>query len=121
MLLVLGVCVLLDALRRSVVGSAPEGTVMIGVASLSLAVNATVLYLLTKYRTQGVHLRAVWIFTRADVIANLGVMLSSLIIQLTGFRVSDLIVGAAIGLYVIKEAFEILRKAREAGEQAARL
>ena len=48
-------------------------------------------------------------------------ILSGLIIQLTGFRVSDLIVGAAIGLYVIKEAFEILRKAREAGVQAARL
>jgi hypothetical protein len=39
-------------------GSAPESHVMVGVASISLLVNATVLYLLGRYRDQGVHLRA---------------------------------------------------------------
>jgi Co/Zn/Cd efflux system component len=93
---------------------------MIGVASISLVVNATVLYLLGKYRDQGVHLRATWIFTRVDVIANLAVILSGLIILVTSFRFADLIVGAAIGSYVIKEALEILREAREAGKRPQR-
>lgn len=43
------------------------------------------------------------------------VILSGLAILLTGFRFIDLIVGAAIGLYVIKEAIEILREVRNAG------
>jgi Co/Zn/Cd efflux system component len=110
-LLTRGIGVLLDSIRRSVFGSAPESRVMIGVASISLLVNATVLYLLGGYRDQGVHLRATWIFTRVDVIANLAVILSGLTILLTGFRFVDLIVGTAIGLYVIKEGLEIIGEA----------
>jgi Co/Zn/Cd efflux system component len=116
-LLTLGIGVLLDSVRRGVFGSVPESHVMMGVASISLLVNATVLYLLGTYRDQGVHLRATWIFTRVDVIANLAVILSGLTILITGFRFVDLIVGAAIGLYVIKEGFEIIGEAREAGER----
>lgn len=116
-LLTLGIGVLLDSVRRGVFGSTPESRIMMGVASISLLVNATVLYFLGRYRNQGVHLRATWIFTRVDVIANLAVILSGLTILLTGFRYVDLIVGAAIGLYVIKEGLEIVGDARVAGEK----
>jgi len=57
-LLTLGIGVLLDSARRGVFGSAPEIRIMMGIASISLLVNATVLYLLGKYRDQGVYLRA---------------------------------------------------------------
>lgn len=117
-LMALGIGVLLDAVRRGILGSSPHSGIMMGVASISLVVNSTVLYLLGRYRDREVHLRATWIFTRVDVIANLAVILSGLAILLAGFRFIDLIVGAAIGLYVIKEALEILREAREAGAVA---
>jgi Co/Zn/Cd efflux system component len=119
-LLTLCISVLVDAIRRGVFGSAPESRIMIGVASISLLVNATVLYLLGTCRDQGLHLRATWIFTRVDVITNLAVILSGLTILLTGFCLVDLIVGATIGLYVIKEGLEIIGEAREAGERAQR-
>jgi Co/Zn/Cd efflux system component len=114
LLLLLGVLVLLDVGRRALFGSEPESLVMMAVASLSLIVNATVLRMLGRYREGEVHLRATWIFTRVDVIANIGVMLSGLVLLLTGSRFPDLIVGSAIGVYVVKEAFEILSEAREA-------
>ncbi len=117
-LLTLGIGVLLDSVRRGVFGSAPESHVMMSVASVSLLVNATVLYLLGTYRKQGVHLRATWIFTKVDVVANVAVILSGLIIWITRFRFIDLVVGAGIGLYVVKEAIEIIGEAREAGEKA---
>ena len=117
-LLVLGIGVLIDTVRRAVFGSAPESHVIMAIASVSLVVNATVLYILGAYRGAGVHLRATWIFTKVDVIANLAVIFSGVIIWLTRFRFIDLIVGAAIGLYVIKESFDILGQAREAGEKA---
>ena len=75
--------------------------------------------MLGKVRGEGVHLSASWIFTRADVIANIGVILSGLIVALSGFRYVDLIAGAAIGLYVMKEALEILGAAKEARAKAA--
>ena len=117
-LLTLGIGVLLDSVRRGIFGSAPESHVIMGVATISLLVNATVLYLLGAYREQGVHFRATWIFTKVDVIANVAVILSGAVIWLTGFRFVDLIVGAAIGAYVIKEGFEILSEAKKAGEEA---
>jgi hypothetical protein len=49
-LLVLGLGVLLDVARRALFGSAPESLVMIGVACVSLAVNATVLRTLGRFR-----------------------------------------------------------------------
>jgi cation diffusion facilitator family transporter len=113
-LLVLGLGVLIEVVRRVLFGSAPESLIMIGVACVSLAVNATVLHMLGRFREGEVHLRATWIFTRVDVIANIGVIASGLLVSLTGSRYPDLVVGTAIGVYVIKEAFEILGEAREA-------
>lgn len=114
LLLVLGIGVLIDVIRRGFVGSEPVSVAMIGVACLSLAVNATILILLGRFRHGEVHLRATWLFTRVDVIANLGVIVSGVMVGLTQSRYPDLIVGGAISLYVVKESLEILREAREA-------
>lgn len=117
LLLVLGFGVLLDAIRRGVFGSSPEALLMIGIATVSLCVNSVVLYLLSKQQERKeVHLRASFIFTRADVIANLSVISSGIALSLTHFRYIDLIVGAAIGVYVMREAWEILSEAKEARE-----
>lgn len=112
-LLLLGVGVLFEIARRAFTGETPDGLLMLTVATISLAVNATVLRMLAKFRKGDVHLRATWIFTRADVIANLALIVSGAVVLWTGFRAIDLIVGAGIGCYVIKESFEILGDARK--------
>jgi cation diffusion facilitator family transporter len=117
-LLLLGLGLLVEVGRRALHGSEPVGGWMIGVALLSLVVNMTVLRMLTPLRTGDVHLRASWIFTRADVVANIGVVISGVIVALTNSRYPDLIIGTAIGLYVVREAFEILSEAREAKRTA---
>jgi Co/Zn/Cd efflux system component len=118
LLVLLGVMVLLDVGRRALLGSEPESAIMMAVAFVSLLVNASVLRMLGRYREGEVHLRATWIFTRVDVIANIGVILSGLLVLLIGSRFPDLIVGGAIGVYVMKEALEILGEAREARRAA---
>jgi cation diffusion facilitator family transporter len=118
LLLLLGVGVLVDVVRRLVSGEPPEGSWMIVVATVALIVNATVLRLLSKQRQDEVHIRATWIFTRVDVVANAAVIGSGVAVLLTGIRYFDLAVGAAIGLYVAKEALEILSEAREARSAA---
>ena len=119
LLLLLGIGVLVEVGRRAIYGSAPDATPMMATAVLALVVNATVLILLRPSRHGEVHIRAAWIFTRADVVANLGVIVSGVLVAATGVRYPDLVVGAAIGVYVIKEAVEILREAREAESRAA--
>lgn len=114
LLLILGIGIALDVIRRGMYGSEPLGPVMMAFSLASLAVNVTVLRMLDKFRHGEVHLRATWIFTRVDVIANVTVFASGLLVWLTGWRAADLLVGFLIGLYVAKEAIEILR---DAGQQ----
>lgn len=115
LLLLLGLAVVLDVARRAWMGSDPESGIMFVTALLSLAVNVTVIRMLTRFRRGEVHMRAAWLFTRADVVANLGVVMSALLVRATGSRYPDLAVGLAIGIYVIREAREILGSARRAG------
>ena len=111
-LAILGATVVVDAIRRTFGESEPDGWIMLPIATLSLIVNAAVLRLLHPFRKGEVHIRATWIFTRADVIANLGVIVAALVVLATGTRWPDLAIGVAIGLYVLREAIEILRDAR---------
>lgn len=111
-LLLLGVIVLVEVVRRLIYGAEPLSLWMIGTALLSLAVNLTVLRMLAPMKSGEVHLRATWLFTRADVVANLGVILAGLLILWSGTPYPDFVIGTLIGLYVIKEAVEILRDAR---------
>lgn len=111
-LLVLGLGVLFEVGRRLIYGAEPLSEWMIGTAILSLVVNLTVLRLLAPMRSGEVHLRATWLFTRADVVANLGVIFAGLLILWLGVPYPDYVIGTLIGLYVVKEAVEILRDAR---------
>jgi cation diffusion facilitator family transporter len=110
-LLVLGVGVLVEAGRRAIYGSEPASAVMVAVAVMALMVNVSVLRLLHPFRAGEIHLRATWMFTRADVVANLGVIVSSALVYITGSHYPDIVVGGAIGAYVVHEAVEILREA----------
>lgn len=113
LLLILGIGVMLEVIRRAWQGSEPESIMIMATAAISLLVNVTVIRLLARHRRGEVHLRAAWIFTRADVVANVAVVLSALVVWVSGSRFPDLIVGFAIAVYVIREALEILREARQ--------
>ena len=109
MLILLGIVVIGEVIRHLMIGAEPQGILMIGFALISLVVNGSVLIMLRSYRdTEKIHLKATWKDTRADVLVNLSVLISGAAIVLTGYSVIDLIIGLAIGLYVIKEGFEIL-------------
>jgi Co/Zn/Cd efflux system component len=114
LLCMLGLSVMGDAVRRAVAGGVPIGIWMLVVATLSLAVNSTVLRMLAPYRSAEVHLRATWLFTRADVIANIGVIVAALLVLTMKSRLPDLVIALAIGAYVLKEALEILVSASRA-------
>lgn len=110
LLSLLGVGILFEVGHRFWLGSSPEGSVMISVATLSLIVNTIVLMLLRRFKEGEIHLRVTWIFTRADIIVNLGVIFSGILVMLTKSHYPDLIVGFTIGLYVIRESIEIFKE-----------
>ncbi len=111
-LLVLGIGVLIEVGRRMIYGAEPLSEWMIATAMLSLVVNLAVMRMLAPMKSGEVHLRATWLFTRADVVANLGVIVAGILILWLNTPYPDFIIGVLIGLYVIKEAIEILRDAK---------
>jgi Co/Zn/Cd efflux system component len=54
-------------------------------------------------------MRASWIFSTNDVIANAGVILAGFLVAWTGSRLPDLIVGCMIAVVVFSGALRILR------------
>jgi cation diffusion facilitator family transporter len=116
-LLVLGIGVLVEVGRRVLQGAEPLSGWMIGTALLSLVVNVTVLRMLSPLKSGEVHLRATWLFTSADVVDNIGVILAGVLVWWLANPYPDYVIGTLIGLYVIKEAIEILRDARRASTQ----
>lgn len=108
----LGLLVLIDILRRLVVGSEPVSTLMMGMGLIALIANITCLTLISKHREGEVHMRASWIFSKNDVIANLGVILAGGLVAWTGSRLPDLAVGLLVALIVIRGGVLILQDAK---------
>lgn len=108
LLIALGLGVVAEVVEHWLHGSEPLGLAIIGFSLLSLVVNGYVLALLSRYRhANEVQLRAAWRDTRADVLVNVGVLLSGVAIALTGYRYIDLAVGFVISAFVIHEGVEI--------------
>ncbi|MCB9746750.1 MAG: cation transporter [Alphaproteobacteria bacterium] len=105
----LAVAALGEVARRAVVGSEPAEVVMIGVASVALVANLGCVALLARHRDGGVHLKASWIFSTNDVLANLGVVAAGALVLATGSAIPDLIIGGVVGLLVLSGAVRILR------------
>ena len=99
----------IEIVRRFVIGSDPESTLMIVMASVALAANATCLWLVSRHRHDGAHMKASTIFSTNDVIANLGVVAAGILVALTGSPYPDLVIGAAIVVVVLLGARRILR------------
>lgn len=107
--LLLALGALAEVVRRGVSGSAPVEAIMIAVALLALAANLTCVALLARHRQGGVHLKASWIFTANDALANLGVIVAGVLVAVSGAAWPDLVVGTIVALLVLWGAVRILR------------
>ncbi|BAU44907.1 cation transporter [Leptolyngbya sp. O-77] len=105
----LALLVLADVVRRFVLGSDPEPTWMVGIGLLALAANVACLLLIAKHRQGEVHMRASWIFSKNDVIANLGVIAAGFLVSMTGSRLPDLVIGLIVAAIVLRGGIAILR------------
>jgi len=116
--IILGLGVLFEVFRRLLFGSEPQSTLIIIVGAIAMLANIICLVLISKHRDGGVHMRASWIFSTNDVIANLGVIVSGVLVAAIGSRYPDLVVGAVISIIVIRGGFKILKDAKETQESA---
>lgn len=116
--MLLGFGVIIEVVRRFIFGSEPISTVMIVISLFALAANIVCLVLLNKHKQGEVHMRATWIFSKNDVIANLGVITAGLLVAYFDSAIPDLIIGAIISVVVLYGSYQIFSEAIKARRHA---
>ena len=111
--LALGLLILFDIARRATFGSGPESMLMMGMGGVALIANVICLAIIRKQKNGEVHMRASWIFSANDVIANIGVILAGVMVYLFDTRLPDLVIGFIVSIVVLRGAVLILKDARQ--------
>lgn len=102
--------VLFDVVRRFVSGGAPQPGWMIAVGLVALVANLCCFALIDKHREGGVHMRASWIFSRNDAIANISVIIAGILVTLFHSRWPDLVIGLGLSLLVLWGGVQIMKE-----------
>ncbi|WP_334029837.1 cation transporter [Alteromonas sp. P256] len=111
--LALGLLILFDIARRATFGSGPESMLMMGMGGVALIANVICLAIIRKQKNGEVHMRASWIFSANDFIANIGVILAGVMVYLFDTRWPDLVIGFIVSIVVLRGAVLILKDARQ--------
>ncbi|MDZ3799186.1 MAG: cation transporter [Xanthomonadales bacterium] len=104
-----GIGVLLEVIRRAWLGAEPLAPVMAWAAGLALVGNLVCFRLLTRFRSDDMNMRSVWLCSRNDLINNSGVLVAAGLVALTGSRWPDLVVGAGVAVLFLWTACSVLR------------
>lgn len=111
--LLLGIGLFGQVLDHVIHGSATVASAMMGVSLLALAANLTCMFLIAGHRHGGAHMKASYIFTANDALANVGVIVAGLLVAWLGQAWPDWLIGSLIGAVVVGAAVRILRLGRE--------
>lgn len=106
--IVLALGVLMEVVRRFMYGSEPESMLMMGIGLVALVANVSCLLMIYGHREGGAHMKASWIFSANDVLANIGVIAAGALVAWTGSPYPDLVIGTVVGLIVLNGARRIL-------------
>ena len=111
--LMLGMIILIDIIHRSIMGSEPVSYLMMGMGAVALVANVICLLIIHKHKDGDVNMRASWIFSANDVIANMGVIAAGLLVLWLDSRLPDLIIGMIVSIVVLRGAWMILKDAKQ--------
>ncbi len=114
----LGLLIIIDIVRRSIYGSEPVSGLMMAMGAVVLVANVICLVIIRKQRNEEVHMRASWIFSANDVIANLGVIFAGVLVFWLDSRWPDLVIGVIVSCVVLRGAKMILEEAGNERQRA---
>lgn len=114
----LGLGVIAFAAWRAFNATAPDAEVMGAIGVVALVINVTSALVLTRFREGDANVRAIWLFSRNDALANVAVIVAAGLVAWTGSAWPDLAVAGVIALLFLHSSYEIVFGARrELGEK----
>jgi Co/Zn/Cd efflux system component len=108
---VFGLWVAGNIITNAISGSVPEAHVMSTIGLLALVANVSVATLLYRHRASDSQAMSVWLCTRNDCIANIGVILAGAGVWISGTPWPDLSVAAVVAFLGLSSAVRIARRA----------
>ncbi len=106
--IVLALGALSEVVRRFIFGSEPVSSLMMVMGLVALVANVACLALISGKKESGAHMKASWIFSANDVIANTGIIIAGALVAYTGSPYPDLLIGLIIAVLVLNGARRIL-------------
>lgn len=88
----------------------PTASAMGIVSILGLAANVSSAWLLMKYSSQNLNLKSVWLCSRNDALANVGVFIAGGLVALTQSALPDALIGAGIAILGLKSAWDVIKE-----------
>ena len=107
----LGLGVIGFAMWRSMNAVAPEADLMGGIGVVALIINVSAALVLSRFREGDANVRAIWLFSRNDALANIAVIAAAGLVAWTGQAWPDLAVAGIIALLFLHSAWEITQGA----------
>lgn len=107
----LGVGVIAFAVWRALNAVPPDADLMGGIGILALVVNVSAALVLSRFREGDANVRAIWLFSRNDSLANIAVILAAVLVALLDSAWPDIIVAGAIAALFLHSSVSIIRSA----------
>lgn len=111
LMLLFGLVVIGEAVRKSVFGVLPDPGLMGVIGSVALAANTVCFLLLHRHRGDDLNMRSTWLCSRNDLVANTSVLGAAVLVTMTGSLWPDVAVGVAIAALFLHSAWQVLKDA----------
>lgn len=116
MLLIFAGVILLDVVRRMIVGAEPMGWTMMGLALVAAAVNLICFELIRRQKSEDVNMKAAETFSFNDFASNGGILIAGGLVMLLDQSWPDLVVGLIVAAIAVKGGRDILKDAAAVAE-----
>jgi len=111
--MLLGIGVIVDIVFKLFSDVLPDSNTMGIFGIAALIVNTISFILLTRFRSGDINLRATWICSRNDMLANIGVLIAAGLVAYTQTAWPDILIGGLIASIIITSAVRIISEAIE--------
>ena len=107
-----GLFVLSEVISKLIWPVVPVAETIGIIGALALVANLTCLILLTRHRSDDINMHSVWLCSRNDIIANVGVLAAAAGVALTQSGWPDIAIGLIIASLFIRSSVEVISQAR---------
>jgi len=103
-----GLGVLIEVARSAWLGADPRPSYMAVAAAVALVANLTCFALLTRFRSDDMNMRSVWLCSRNDLVNNAGVIIAAALVAWLHSPWPDLVVGTLVAVLFLRTAWTVL-------------